>query len=325
MYELMWIVAGIGIVLMGRLAYWTHWRYLGAGSLLHFIREDEEPDGEYRVVTKYRTPTQRIALVEFKDDLLIYSNGDVMFSTSDDETMYAEALVHIPMATARKREDILIIGGGGGITAREALRYSDVEQITAVDIDAVMFDLSKNIDKLLEFNNNSLNHSKVLTVVEDGRTFVEDNQVKWDVIIVDIPEPNELRPGLSRLFSVEFYDLLKDRLAPDGAISIACSASSYMPEYFWSIQATLKEAGFHVIPYHYDFIVDSGEDWGFCLATLSPIAAESIEMRISARYLTPQRLKDMFHMPLYFVNIESKGNIQTDHNYVLLEIVKEAI
>lgn len=324
MDKLIWIVVGVGIVLMARLFFWVYWRFLGGGSLKGFIRKEEEPEGKYRVIHKYKTPTQRIALVEYNNDVWIYSNGDIMLSTTDDEDMYAETLVHIPMVAARKREKVLIIGGGGGITTREALCYSEVQQITTVDIDAEMVNLGKYLDKLIEFNNNSLNHSKVQTIVEDGRAFVENNRAKWDVIIVDIPEPNEQRSGLSRLFSEEFFSLLKERMEPDGAISIACSASSYMPEYFWSIQATLKKAGFHVLPYHYDFIVESGEDWGFCLATQSPVAAGDIKMLVSTRYLTPERLKDMFHMPFYFANVQNKGSIQTDQNQILLDIVKKA-
>lgn len=318
-----WLVLGGGLMLFIEGVYWFFWRYWGAGSNRDYINEDQEPEGDYRIVWKVKTPNQRIALVDYEGQMWIYGNGDVMFSTTEDENKYAEVMVHVPMAAASQRKKVLIIGGGGGVTTREVLRYAEVEDITTVDVDEVMLDFGKNLDGLVKFNKNSLNHPKVRTVMEDGRKFIESAQTKWDVIIIDIPEPTDRYPELSRLFSVEFYSLLKERLEEGGTVTVACSTSSWMPEYFWSIQATLKKAGWQVLPYHH-FALEDGEDWGFCLASESPIDPESLRMLIPTDYLTPSRLKDMFHMPLYFVNERNLGGVQTDDNTVLLDIVNKA-
>jgi spermidine synthase len=50
--------------------------------------------------------------------------------------------------------------------------------------------------------------------------------------------------------------LLKERLEPDGVINISCPSLAKIPKYFWSVQATLMVAGFHVLPYHFDAIVE---------------------------------------------------------------------
>lgn len=323
MNQLLWMAVGAGAVLSIEGLYWLYWRYVGSGSVRDYINEDQEPDGDYRILRKIKTPNQRIALVEYRGQMWIYGNGDVMFSTTEDENMYAEAMVHIPMAAAGKRNKVLIIGGGGGVTTREALRYSEVEEITAVDVDDVMLEFGKHLEAMVRFNRGSLNHPKVRTVIEDGRTFIENTPMKWDVIVIDVPEPTGRYPRLSRLFSVEFYRLLKERLEPEGAINIACSTSFWMPEYFWSIQETLKKAGFQVLPFHH-FVPEDGEDWAFCLATTSPVDTDGLRMLVSTEYLTPERLKDMFYMPFYFANGQNQGDIQTDDNTVLLDIVSEA-
>ncbi|MFM1654118.1 hypothetical protein ACI7RC_18760 [Brevibacillus sp. B_LB10_24] len=90
-------------------------------------------------------------------------------------------------------------------------------------------------------------YPKVRTVVADGRSFVEQTEGNWDVIILDLPEPSSNYPELGRLFSMEFYRLLKERLETGGAIGVACSIFSTSLEYVWSIQATLKAAGYHVL------------------------------------------------------------------------------
>jgi spermidine synthase len=290
-------------------------------SLRDYISSYDEPDGKYRILRRIKTPFQRIAVVKLQNgNVLIYGDGYVMFGTTEDDNMWAEALIHIPMAVAKKRQRILMIGGGGGITTREALRYREVKAITVVDIDAVMMDIGKKLKPLVKFNKGSLNNPKVRTVIQDGRSFVENNQEKWDVITIDIPEPSYDSPGLSRLFSREFYGLLKQRLAPGGAISIACSLLSEMPEYCGSIEATLKAAGFYVLPYHFDVMKKYGEDWCFCVAATRPISPSDVNISLPTRYLTPTRLRNMLHIPAKYRRKWRQSKIQTDSNRVLAAI-----
>ncbi|MGG1571985.1 spermidine synthase [Fictibacillus sp. NRS-1165] len=295
----------------------------GSDSIRGYISEEEEPQGTYKILRKFETPTQKIALVDHNGDLLVYSNGHLMFGTTADDDLYAEAMVHIPMVAARKRKKVLIIGGGGGITTREALRYSNVSNITTLDIDKEMVNFGKKLKPLVQYNKGSLNHPKVQTVIEDGRRFVKNNPAKWDVIIVDLPEPNVKSPELSRLFSSEFYSLLKERLEPGGAISIACSNADSTAEYLWSIHATLKKAGFYVLPYHY-FEPDAGEYWLFCLATTSRVKPNDLHMSVQAKHLSTKKLKDMFDMPYYYVISKDTGKVQSDDNTVLIDIINKA-
>jgi spermidine synthase len=289
--------------------------------LRKYISTDDEPDGKYRILRRIKTPIQRIAVVrENNGNVLVYGDGYVMFGTTEDDNMWAEALVHIPMAFAKKRQRILMIGGGGGITTRETLRYPGVKEITVVDIDAIMIDLGKKLKPLVKFNKSSLNHPKVQTRVQDGRSFVEMNQKKWDVIIIDIPEPSHDSPKLRRLFSREFYRLLKKRLTPGGVISVACSLLSEMPEYCSSIKATLKAAGFYVLPYHFDVMKKYGEDWCFCVAANRPISPRDIKIPISTHFLTSARLRGMFHIPYKYRRKWAQRRIQTDSNNVLANI-----
>ncbi len=322
--QLYWIAIGAGLVLLVETLGWLYWRYWGAGSIRDYVSEEEEPDGDYRIISKINTPVQRIALVEHEEQMLLYGNGDVMVGTTEDEDMYAEALIHVPMAIACKRDRILIIGGGGGITTREVLRYPEVKEITTVDADAMMVDFGKNLEALVKFNEGALNHPKVRTVVEDGRAFIENTSEKWDAIFVDIPEPSEECPALSRLFSWEFFKLLKERLEPGGVINISCPSLAKIPEYLWTVQSTLVAAGFYVLPYHFDVIVEYEDDYGFCMATNRPVLPEDISILIPTRFLSRERLQDMFHIPYNYSKIGLNSKIQTDSNRVLANIVDEA-
>jgi spermidine synthase len=322
--ELVLFGVGICFTLVVECLIWLYWRYFGAGSLRDYIDKDEEPDGDYRIIKKIKNPEQKIALVEQDGDYYVFANGSEMFSTADGEDEYAEALIHVPMAVAQKPERILIIGSGGGITTREVLCYPEVKEVTAVDIDATIMDFGKNLEPIVRFNKGSLNNPRVRTVIQDGRLFLENSLEKWDVIIIDVPEPTCSYPELGRLFSVEFYHILKEHLEQGGVMTVACSVSSEMPSYYWAVQATIQAAGFDILPYHFDYIVEWGQDWGFCLASTKPISQSDVQIKVSTRYLNQERLNDMLRIPYYLLgNWESK-NVQTDYNNLLVDIVEEA-
>lgn len=315
--------AGISFSLVVECLIWLYWRYYGAGSLRDYIFKDEEPAGNYRIVKKIKNSKQKIALAEQDGAFYVFANGSEMFSTAEGEDKYAEALIHVPMSVVQKRERVLIIGSGGGISTREVLRYPYVKEVTAVDIDPTIMDFGKNLEPIVRFNEGSLNNPKVQTVIQDGRLFLENSLEKWDVIIIDVPEPTRLNPELGRLFSVEFYHILKEHLEPGGVMNVACSVSSEMPSYYWAVQGTIKAAGFYVLPYHFDYIVEWGQDWGFCLAATKPISKNEVQIKVSTRYLNEERLNDMLRIPYYLSGSRESKNVQRDYNNLLVDIVEE--
>ena len=66
------------------------------------------------------------------------------------------ALVHPAMAMAKKVDHVLVLGGGDGLAVRELLKYSEVKDITLVDLDQGMTTLFKTNKILTGFNHNSL-------------------------------------------------------------------------------------------------------------------------------------------------------------------------
>ncbi len=82
-------------------------------------------------------------------DLIIFENNHfgrvmaldgVLQTTERDEYIYHEMLTHIPVLAHGSVKDVLIIGGGDGGVAREALKYQGVD-VTMVDIDRTVIDL----------------------------------------------------------------------------------------------------------------------------------------------------------------------------------------
>ena len=99
------------------------------------------------VIYAKSTPYQRIVLTRRGGDLRLYLNGNLQFSTRD-EYRYHEALVWPVLGRVANPRNVLILGGGDGLAAREVLRDARVERITLVDLDPEMTHLFRDTPQL---------------------------------------------------------------------------------------------------------------------------------------------------------------------------------
>ncbi len=110
-----------------------------AGSLL---KHWEDNFYTSRLIYSEQTPYQHLVLTQNKDDLHLYINQIIQFS-SLDEYRYHEALGLLPLNVAPQKKKVLILGGGEGLLAREVLKFEEVESVKIVDLDGAVFDLAK--------------------------------------------------------------------------------------------------------------------------------------------------------------------------------------
>ncbi|ARQ70898.1 polyamine aminopropyltransferase [Streptomyces marincola] len=218
------------------------------------------------IVHAERTPYQEIVVTEsfgFMDtaDLRLFLNGDLQFS-SVDEYRYHEALVHPGLADLPPRSSVLILGGGDGLALREVLRYEEVERVTLVELDRAVTDLAADWDRLRELNGDALADPRVEVVNADAFSWLRNAPGGFDSVLVDFPDPEDT--ATAKLYSVEFYTMLSRVVAPDGRLVVQGGSPFFAPRTYWSIDATLREAGFATTPYQVD--VPSFGNWGFLLA-----------------------------------------------------------
>ena len=118
------LLAGVtALILLGGMVW--------AGRLTSFFeRQLYRDDIIYAEQSRY----QRIVLTRWKDDVRLYLDGNLQFSTKD-EYRYHESLVHPALDLARPRASVLVLGGGDGLAAREILKYEEVEEVVVVDLE----------------------------------------------------------------------------------------------------------------------------------------------------------------------------------------------
>ncbi len=217
-----------------------------------------------RVIYATSSPYQRLVLTRHDDDIRLYLNGNLQFS-SRDEYRYHEALVHPAMGRVARPANVLILGGGDGLAAREVFRHPGVRSVTLVDLDPAMTRLFSQTGLLRALNGEALTDKRMHVVNADAFRWVREAQARFDVIIVDFPDPVDFSVG--KLYTETFYRMLRPHLAPGGMAVIQSTSPLVAPAAFWTVAQTLEAAGFQTRPYH--VYVPSFGEWGFILAGLA--------------------------------------------------------
>jgi spermidine synthase len=245
---------------------------------------------------------QRIVITRWKDDVRLFLNGHLQFS-SRDEYRYHEALVHPGLQFLPSPRRALILGGGDGLALREILKYGSVESVTLVDLDPEMTRLFSRHEALVRLNQNSLNSPRVRIVNEDAFLWLEECRDFFDFVVADFPDPTNY--SLGKLYTSAFYRLLRRRLSENGAAVIQSTSPLFARRSYWCIVKTLQSAGFQVTPYH-TYVPSFGE-WGFVLASLRPYTPPPRYLP-GLKYLTAGLAPGLFHFPLDMSPVDAEVN-----------------
>jgi spermidine synthase len=243
------------------------------------------------VIHAQSSPYQRIIVTRWRDDIRLFLNQNLQFS-SKDEYRYHEALVHPGLAALPGARRVLVLGGGDGFAIREILRYPQIQSVTLVDLDPAMTTLFSTAPLLTALNGNVLNDGRVTIVNDDAGRWLEEHAEVFDFVVADFPDPSNF--ALGKLYSTGFYRLLLRHLAPGGRLVVQATSPYYARRSFWSIVATLEAVGFKTAPYH--ALVPSFGEWGYVLAGREAPTLPTTYPK-GLRFLTVAGTSDLFHFP----------------------------
>ena len=242
-------------------------------------------------------------------------------SSDVDEFIYHEALVQPSMITNPCPETVFIAGGGEGATLREVLSHNTVKRVVMVDIDAEVVAICQKY--LPGHSLGSFEDKRTELYHVDARDYLAKGEEKFDIIIIDLPDPIEEGPAYL-LYTREFYQLVRDRLTANGIICVQAGSATWTELLnFNAVNNTLKSVFPIVSPYQVD-VPCFGGPWGFCLASLNlnPVllSVAEIDNRILARSLTGLKFYDglthqgLFSLPKHLRGELSKpGRLITDN------------
>ncbi|XP_043210160.1 spermidine synthase-like isoform X2 [Amphibalanus amphitrite] len=164
---------------------------------------------------------------KFQDIMVIQSKAfgrtlildGVIQCTEKDEFSYQEMITFLPLNSHPQPRKVLIVGGGDGGVAREAVRHPAVEQVVMCEIDQMVVDVSK---RLLPFMAAGFQSPKLELHFGDGLEFMKQHRDEFDVIITDSSDP--VGPACT-LFEENYFELMSSALRAGGII---CSQGENM-------------------------------------------------------------------------------------------------
>ncbi|HKW57134.1 MAG TPA: polyamine aminopropyltransferase [Candidatus Acidoferrum sp.] len=266
---------------------------LGAGmaDARHITAAAEDNIYADDIIFARDTHYQHLVLTRFRDDIRLFLNSHLQFS-SRDEYRYHEALVHPGLAAVPAPRHVLVLGGGDGLAVREILKYPQVETVTLVDLDPEMTRLFSSHPMLTKLNDKSLVNARVHVVNADAFPWVDSNTDVFDFIIIDFPDPTNY--SLGKLYTTAFYRAAARHLSTQGFLVVQSTSPMFARDSFWCIAATIKQAGLKTYPYH--VYVPSFGEWGFVLAGTRDYSPPT-SLPSGLRFLSVAGLPALFQFP----------------------------
>ena len=157
----------------------------------------------------------------------LITNSHSMSGSNFTADRYMRFFVYLPVALHQAPRKALLISYGVGITARALADNPQLESVDVVDISKDILELGRIVfPKPGTF---PLDDPRVRVHVEDGRFFLLTTDQRFDIITAEPPPPKG--SGVVNLYSREYFELIRKRLAPGGL------ASYWLPVY----QTTARE------------------------------------------------------------------------------------
>ncbi len=256
-----------------------------------------------KVYVVKRTKYQEVIIADLEDfGKSLVLDGYIQSSTID-EYIYHESLVHPAMVIHPNPRKVLIVGGGEGATLREVLKHSCVEEAVMVDIDGEVVELSKQY--LEEMHRGAFNDARARVVIEDGRKFLSETKEKYDVIILDLTDPYSSEIA-KELYTEEFYRLVASKLNKPGVMVTQAGNSFFFEDVYNEIVKAIRNVFEHVLEYG-SWVPSFGYVCNFVLGTIGVNPYEVTKDRVdkvlsergvSTRYFNGSTYLSLIHAPI---------------------------
>jgi predicted membrane-bound spermidine synthase len=191
-----------------------------------------------RLLHAEESSQQRIVLVERDGAAELFIDGDLQFRASD-EHIYHDGL----LAPLARPADVLVLGGGDGLVARDLLRRSSIRRIVIVDWDPVVPRLFRSLAHLTALNMRALHDPRVQVIRQDVRAGLPFESRAFDAIIGDLSDP---RPNSDGGFPLSERALFVEarRVLRDDGLLVTHASSADNSETEIAIRRAMESAGF---------------------------------------------------------------------------------
>jgi len=254
-----------------------------------------------------------LCVTKDRETVSVFSGGARLLSHPDREG--AGERVHIPLLAHHAPAAVLMIGGGPGGGLDEALSHPGVERVDWIELDGR---LAGAVERAA---GHEWDRDAARSLTGDARFMIRDAG-PYDVIIVNVPEPVNLR--WNRYFTVEFFESARKSLSEGGILTVRHGSSeNFLSSRNAAVLRIIKETLGSA--FRYVDMVPGGTV--FFIASDSPVQAGDIPERLLERGLEgrlivldelPWRVSEERREYLTEALAGAPGGLNTDEHPVLV-------
>lgn len=270
---------------------------------------------DQKIIEYKETRYGRLVLTETNGQYNFYENNVFLFSTF--QPAENEEVVHFSACQCKQLKSILLIGGGISGTINELLKYKP-DIIDYLELDYNIINFARKYSLFIKHPEVSIRHF-------DGRLYLKNTGKKYDLIIVDLPDPLSIQ--LNRFYTLDFFELIKERLNDQGVFSFSISSNeNYLNEYQVANDSSLKLMlnklfkNILIIPGNINFFIASDSQLSYDIDELLN------KKNISTKYVNKYYLESMlseFRINFLRKSLKDKAQINYDFKpYIFFNSIK---
>jgi spermidine synthase len=223
-----------------------------------------------------------VSVDKWGETFSIKNNGKVDASSDADmPTQIGVGLVPLllyPHDVTIRPPKVALIGYGSGVTAGSMTQFP-IASLEVIELEPAIYRASRFFEHV---NHRPLENPKVTARVGDGRNFLTQRRDLFDVIVSQPSNP--WITGVSNLFTREYFQEVKARLAPDGIFCQWAQLYEMAPWNIKTIYRTLREE----FPYVLAFAAEDLSSDTILVASRQPLV---IDVRRIAALLEDPRTR----------------------------------
>lgn len=247
----------------------------------------------------------RLTITARDGQRVFFENGLLMFET---QGTFPEEVAHFPLLEHSDPKSVLLIGGGASGTLREILKHP-VREVKYVELDPLVIQAAEAY--LPPEDRAAFDDPRTTIAHLDGRLYVKGSDKRFDVVIVDLPEPSTGQ--LNRFYTQEFFREVESILKEGGILSLGLpSAENYL-----SPELRHRNGGvYHTLLSVFPSVMILPGEHNFFLASEEPLSSDYLllaerlaEREIETRWVNASYLEYVFTTDRFAMTLSSLTDI----------------
>ena len=191
----------------------------------------------FKLVVSKDSKYQNISIGKLNEEYGIFLNGDLFTIFPDPYTKKIRDYFFLLQNFPKK---VLVVGGGYEEDLKYFLRFKGIKKLYYVELDPDYINVLKPFT-------GEIKDERLKIFFEDGRKFLKENREKFDLIVLNVPQPANLNEN--RFYTKEFCEILKNSLTENGFLAthlpgkenyMGREVKGFISSYYFTLKKSFK-------------------------------------------------------------------------------------